>query len=118
MWIVRLERGENGFEQWVERPHRRVDGPVPAGLRLDAVQRLNEPGPKHEGRSKRHRQQRVLGLALDPRPHQRTVLAAVRAGARHIAEGQIRVDRCVRRVIVLLTEQFSFIFTALMYVLI
>ena len=51
-----------------------IDRVDPAGLRPHTMQRLDAVGTEHVGGLERQLEQVVLGLALDPRPHQAALL--------------------------------------------
>ncbi|MBG0560156.1 DMT family transporter [Actinoplanes sp. NEAU-A11] len=72
-----------------ERRGEGVGGVVPAGLRSDAVGRLDEAGAEGVAvREERH--DLVLGAALDPGPHEPAV--RVGAGSGDVDEGEVRVQ--------------------------
>ncbi|MEU4427217.1 DMT family transporter [Actinoplanes sp. NPDC024001] len=72
-----------------QRGGQGVGGVVPAGLRADAVRRLDETGA--EGVAVREEvQDLVLGAALHPGPHDPAVRVGARAG--DVDEGELRVQ--------------------------
>ncbi|GAA4928571.1 DMT family transporter [Actinoplanes utahensis] len=72
-----------------ERRDRGVDGVVPAGLRADAVHRLDETGTEREPVAEQLHDL-PLGPGLDARPHQPAVRVGALAG--DVDERHLRVD--------------------------
>src|SRR5262249_47678581 len=71
------------FEQREERAEDRIGGIDPRGLRSDAVQGPDGARPEYVHALEREREQRILRLPFDARPHHASALRAVRAGAGH-----------------------------------
>ena len=60
------------------------------------MQRLDAGWPKHVGGLERQLEQVVLGLALDPRPHQLAVLGRIGTAPADVGEHHVWVQPCQR----------------------